>query len=75
MNEQYEEPTQDAAIFDKLTDILTPGYEVEFDPIEAELAGAFIEDALNEGDAAESGLDHFEPPLDDDGVSHGQDSK
>lgn len=68
MNDQYEEPSQDTAISDKLTDILTPRYVVEFDPIEAELAGAFTEDALSEDDAAESALDHFEPPLDDDKV-------
>lgn len=68
MNDQYEEPSQDTAISDKLTDILTPRYVVEFDPIEAELAGAFTEDALSEDDATESALDHFEPPLDDDKV-------
>ena len=46
-----------AALRDKLTDILTPGYEVEFDPDEAEQAGAFREDALTLQDAAESCLD------------------
>lgn len=68
-------PTGDA-ISDKLTDALTPGYQAEFDPEEAERAGAFIEDALTEQDAAESGDDladleaAFEPAfLDDDGPS------
>lgn len=42
------------AISDKLADALTPGYQAEFDPDEAERAGAFIEDALTEQDAAES---------------------
>ena len=42
---------------EKLTDALTPGYQAEFDPEEAERAGAFVEDALSEQDAAESGDD------------------
>ena len=46
-----------AALRDKLTDLLIPGYRVEFDPDEAEQAGAFVEDALSEQDAAESSLD------------------
>ena len=46
-----------AALRDKLTDLLIPGYCVEFDPDEAEQAGAFQEDALSEQDAAESCLD------------------
>lgn len=46
-----------AVLRDKLTDLLIPGYSVEFDPDEAEQAGAFQEDALSEQDAAESCLD------------------
>jgi hypothetical protein len=46
-----------AALRDKLTDLLIPGYSVEFDPDEAEQAGAFQEDALSEQDAADSCLD------------------
>ena len=46
-----------AALRDKLTDLLTPGYQVEFDPDEAEQAGAFVEDALSAHDAAESSVD------------------
>ena len=46
-----------AALRDKLTDILIPGYAAEFDPDEAEQAGAFEEDALGQQDAAESSLD------------------
>jgi hypothetical protein len=42
---------------EKLTDALTPGMVVEFDPEQAEQAGAFVEDALSEQDAAESSLD------------------
>lgn len=65
------------AISDKLADALTPGYQAEFDPEEAERAGAFIEDALTEQDAAESGDDladldaALEPAfMDDDGPSN-----
>ena len=43
---------------DKETDAeTTPGFEVEFDPEEAEQAGAFEEDALSEADALESSVD------------------
>ena len=45
------------AIRDKLIDAMAPGYQAEFDPIEAERAGAFEEDALSEADALESASD------------------
>jgi len=46
------------ALHEKLTDAeTTPGFEVEFDPEEAEQAGAFEEDALSEADALESSVD------------------
>lgn len=45
------------ALHEKLADALIPGYQVEFDPDEAERAGAFIEDALSEHDATESNVD------------------
>lgn len=45
------------ALRDKLIDTQLPGYQVEFDPEEAEQAGAFIEDALTEEDAIESAVD------------------
>ena len=45
------------ALLEKLADASTPGYQVEFDPEEAERAGAFIEDALSEQDAMESSVD------------------
>lgn len=55
-------PFDDAAnandvLREKLTDALTPGYQAEFDPDEAERAGAFVEDALSEADALESSID------------------
>jgi len=46
-----------AALLEKLDDSLIPGFQVEFDPEEAERAGAFVEDALSEQDALESGID------------------
>ena len=45
------------ALREKLTDAATPGYQAEFDPEEAERAGAFVEDALSEQDATESAAD------------------
>ena len=39
---------------EKMADALTPGFQVELDPDEAERVGAFLEDVLTEQDAAES---------------------
>ncbi len=42
---------------------MTPGFQAEFDPAEAEAAGAFVEDAMTETDALDSTHDsvHVEP--------------
>lgn len=66
------EPTEEGALLrdaqleldlvrEKLADTHTPGYQAEFDPAEAEAAGAFAEDALTEADALASKHDdlHF----------------
>jgi len=45
---------------EKLTDAMVPGAMVEFDPEEAERAGAFVEDALSESDALESSVDSID---------------
>jgi len=45
---------------EKLTDAMVPGAIVEFDPEEAERAGAFVEDALSESDALESSVDSID---------------
>ena len=46
------------AFNEKLADAeTTPGYAAEFDPEEADRAGAFEEDALSEADALESSVD------------------
>lgn len=64
--------TAAAALAEKLADAGTPGYQVEFDPLEAEKVGAFREDALSEGDALGSADDlagdgSLEPAFLDDG--------
>lgn len=48
------------ALREKLEDMETPGYLVEFDPEEADLVGAFLEDAMSEEDARESAIDLVE---------------
>lgn len=45
------------AVDEKMADAMTPGFVVEFDPDEADRAGSFREDALDEPAAAESGSD------------------
>lgn len=47
----------DEVFIEKMTDAMTPDFEVEFTPEEAEFAGAFSEDALSESDAGESASD------------------
>ena len=57
MNEdRKEEVSQDGVIHPRLQDTKTPGYEVAFDPDEAERI-AFREDALSDQDALESAID------------------
>ena len=58
-NEERDDDVASAAIAlrEKLLDALIPGYQAEFDPDEADMAGAFIEDAMSEQDAAESSMD------------------
>ena len=54
----FDDPANaDAAFLEKLADAQIPGYQAEFDPDEAERAGAFVEDALSEQDAIESHID------------------
>jgi hypothetical protein len=45
-------------ITDKLLDAEIPGFQAEFDPLEAERLGAFKEDALSEQDTLDSAIDH-----------------
>lgn len=52
-----ESKNTDEVLVNKLADAMIPGLEVDFDPDEAEKAGAFIEDALSEADALDSCID------------------
>ena len=68
--------TATEALREKLADAQTPGYQAEFDPEDAERAGAFVEDALSEQDATDSNADLVDVPgeeqpefLDDEGPS------
>jgi hypothetical protein len=46
------------ALIEKLSDAeRSPGFAAEFDPDEADMAGAFEEDALSEADALASSVD------------------
>lgn len=45
-------------IQEKLLDAEIPGFQAEFDPLEAKRLGAFTEDALSEQDALDSTIDH-----------------
>jgi hypothetical protein len=56
MNDSIPENKTDS-VTEKMSDVMTPGYQAEFDPDEAEEAGAFIEDALSEKDALDSDID------------------
>ncbi|MFH0784662.1 MAG: conjugal transfer protein TraD [Pseudomonadota bacterium] len=53
--------SHEAVIREKLIDAMTPGFQAEFDPDEADQAGTFIEDALSEEDAMASDVDLLEP--------------
>jgi hypothetical protein len=44
-------------VHEKLIDAQAPGFQAQFEADEAELAGAFFEDALTEDDALESAVD------------------
>ena len=50
-------PDMKEIIQEKLLDAERPGFQAEFDPLEAERLGAFTEDALSEQDALDSSID------------------
>ena len=56
---QTHQPDYDAidVMREKLIDMEVPGFQAEFDPDEAERAGAFLEDALSEQDALDGAMD------------------
>ena len=55
---ETDNPDITEIIQEKLLDAEIPGFQAEFDPLEAERLGAFTEDALSEQDALESTIDH-----------------
>ena len=55
---ETDNPDITEIIQEKLLDAEIPGFQAEFDPLEAERLGAFMEDALSEQDALDSGIDH-----------------
>ena len=57
---QNERNIRRQVIVQKLVDAQTPGFQAELDPDEAELLGAFTEDALSELEALDSSIDQPE---------------
>ena len=55
---ETDNPDITEIIQEKLLDAEIPGFQAEFDPLEAERLGAFTEDALSEQDALDSTIDH-----------------
>ena len=58
---------QEQVIQEKLLDAEIPGFQAEFDPLEAERLGAFKEDALTEQDALDSTIDYVVEVVDERG--------
>lgn len=65
-----ENPRDPNVVLQKLNDANTPGFLVEVDPEEAELLGAFIEDALDEQSALEGSIEWQEAGFDDAHDNH-----
>jgi len=55
---ETDNPDITEIIQEKLLDAEIPGFQAEFDPLEAQMLGAFKEDALSEEDALDSAIDH-----------------
>ncbi len=53
----HDTETDKETLREKLLDAQIPGFKAQFEPVEAEMLGAFTEDALNEKDALESVID------------------
>ena len=56
---ETDNPDITEIIQEKLLDAEIPGFQAEFDPLEAERLGAFKEDALSEEDALDSAIDQI----------------
>lgn len=61
IREHYQSPNEATALQEildeKCVELDVPGHIVEFDPGEAELCGAFVEDALSEENALDAAMD------------------
>ena len=64
---ETDNPDITEIIQEKLLDAEIPGFQAEFDPLEAERLGAFKEDALTEQDALDSTIDYVEEVDDERG--------
>lgn len=57
---QKPEIDEEAIVAEKLRDAQeAPGYPVAFDPYEARIAGAFVDDAVSDDDAHAAAVDAF----------------
>jgi len=59
MNNPIQNHPEQPIVLQKLNDANIPGFVVEVDPEEADLLGAFIEDALDEQDALDGRFDRL----------------
>jgi hypothetical protein len=65
MNTETENPIDSDIALLKLVDANNPGFIVDVDPDEADLLGAFVEDALTEQDAMAGSVDLLDREPDD----------
>ncbi|HEK2843882.1 TPA: hypothetical protein SMT83_003479 [Proteus mirabilis] len=65
MNNEFKknELNEKQLINEKIADAMLPGSDVEFDPDEAEMLGAFQENALSEKAALDSNIDSLDENL------------
>jgi hypothetical protein len=64
MNTETENQNDTDITLQKLADANIHGFIVDVDPDEADLLGAFVEDALTEQDAMDGGVDLVEVDID-----------
>ena len=69
MNTEFENQVDSFIALQKLADAANPGFIVDVDPDEADLLGAFVEDALSEQDALEGGADLWDGEPDDSNLN------
>lgn len=53
MNDEAKQTIKEL-VYEKLNDLMTPGFIAQMSPEEADMAGAFIEEAILEEDALEA---------------------